>query len=482
MSRRKVVLGGWLAFAAALAGLHTAHTTRVFAVAMMVITCGGTALHLVRAIRSHGHARRVWVLAGLGLGCWAYAEVSVGVPALVTGTASGRGLAANLLNLLAPFFAVAAMLIIPAAPRGAAERIRMMLDGVVAAAALSGTAWVLIVGPLIELEGIRRTLFDLAYPVLTIGVLAIAIVLLAGMRWRQAGAMTAITGGVLVAAVTLLVEIGAHVAGLPALRPWIHDGYLTASALLAGSALLPLPRRADREWRPASTAASLLPFLPMAVFMLVCLVTGVSVRQIEPAVTLSGTVAVLALFGRQFLTIRSNVRLTRDLDEQRARFADEARHDPLTGLPNRAVLNRSLARAGDDATLLMIDLDGFKAVNDTLGHTAGDDLLVVIADRLRAAIVPFDALACRLGGDEFAVLCSGLDRAGAAGLADRIGHALAEPMLARGIVVQVGASVGLAVAADCADGDDLLSRSDDAMFAAKRRRRSLSAADGHLKI
>jgi diguanylate cyclase (GGDEF)-like protein len=206
----------------------------------------------------------------------------------------------------------------------------------------------------------------------------------------------------------------------------------------------------------------------MAVFMLVCLVTGVSVRQIEPAVTLSGTVAVLALFGRQFLTIRSNVRLTRDLDEQRARFADEARHDPLTGLPNRALLNRSLARAGDDATLLMIDLDGFKAVNDTLGHTAGDDLLVVIADRLRAAIVPFDALACRLGGDEFAVLIRAGGLPSAEELARTLVERCAEPVPLNGRTAGVRASIGIAGRRPGRPADQLPQDADLALYEAKR--------------
>ncbi|HEV2993532.1 MAG TPA: PAS domain S-box protein, partial [Acidimicrobiia bacterium] len=125
-----------------------------------------------------------------------------------------------------------------------------------------------------------------------------------------------------------------------------------------------------------------------------------------------------------------------DVTERRhsgERLAHQAVHDPLTGLPNRArfveQLRDALARpqAGGRVAVLFVDLDHFKVVNDSLGHAAGDRLLVAIADRLRTATRPSDALA-RFAGDEFTILCEGVrDEATAFELADRVAAAVAKP-------------------------------------------------------
>src|SRR5262249_31181762 len=147
-----------------------------------------------------------------------------------------------------------------------------------------------------------------------------------------------------------------------------------------------------------------LPYLPMAGYAIVCVIPTFAGRQLDRPALWAGTVLVCAVLGRQFLTIKRHVALSRGPARQRGRFAEEAGHDSPTGLPYAGKPSATLAAAGRDAVLLMIDLDGFKAVNDTLGHTAGDELLVVIAGRLRDAVAAEDALCARLGGDEFAVL------------------------------------------------------------------------------
>jgi diguanylate cyclase (GGDEF)-like protein len=149
------------------------------------------------------------------------------------------------------------------------------------------------------------------------------------------------------------------------------------------------------------------------------------------------------------------------------RFEKAAAHDVLTGLPNRALLSAALGKAGDDAALLMIDLDGFKAVNDTQGHLAGDRLLVTFADRLRDAVAPFGAhaTAARLGGDEFAVL---VRRAGCderRDLATTIVGVAAEPVVVDGRIARVRASIGIARHAP----GRLLHEADLALYEAKRR-------------
>lgn len=153
--------------------------------------------------------------------------------------------------------------------------------------------------------------------------------------------------------------------------------------------------------------------------------------------------------------------------------ADAAVHrDGLTGLPNRTAILPEIARAVGDPTraaaLLMIDLDRFKAVNDTLGHPIGDALLRKVADRLTASLRATDTVA-RLGGDEFAVLQVGAAQPlGAETLAKRLVEVLSRPYIIEGHMIDVGASVGVAVASDGINQDELLKQTDIALYRAKQ--------------
>jgi len=151
-----------------------------------------------------------------------------------------------------------------------------------------------------------------------------------------------------------------------------------------------------------------------------------------------------------------------------------AHHDSLTGLPNRALfaieLDRTLTRArrGEKGALLYLDLDHFKRVNDTLGHSMGDKLLCQAADRLRTCVRETDLIA-RLGGDEFAILQTPLAQpSDAAALARRVVEVLQPPFLVGGSEVTVGVSIGIATAPDDAsDHDQLVKSADLALYAAK---------------
>ena len=154
-------------------------------------------------------------------------------------------------------------------------------------------------------------------------------------------------------------------------------------------------------------------------------------------------------------------------------LAWQAAHDELTGLPNRSSLLRSISdalaeRSGTDATgLLVLDLDGFKTVNDSLGHEVGDALLCQVAARLAEQVRPGDVVG-RLGGDQFVVLARGCDSSEAAALAFRLQTTFALPFLAQGISVPVSASIGVAVSrTESDDAHQLLSDADAAMYAAK---------------
>jgi diguanylate cyclase (GGDEF)-like protein/PAS domain S-box-containing protein len=165
-----------------------------------------------------------------------------------------------------------------------------------------------------------------------------------------------------------------------------------------------------------------------------------------------------------------------------AQLAHQAFHDPLTGLANRAlfldrVRHTLTRRPGERApvAVLFLDLDHFKTVNDSLGHTFGDSLLVVAAERLSRCLRTCDT-AARLGGDEFAVLLEdvpGLEDVTA--IADRITHAYVDPFIIEGREVIISASVGIARAGVDQSADELLRNADLAMYLAKNRGRGQSA-------
>ena len=176
--------------------------------------------------------------------------------------------------------------------------------------------------------------------------------------------------------------------------------------------------------------------------------------------------------------VLENARLGQSLEELmelKERLHHQAFHDALTGLPNRVLFVERVAAALDRArseeaeygpTILLLDLDNFKVVNDTWGHAAGDDLLVWVADRLRHAIRPVDTPA-RLGGDEFGILLE--DRSPEAGeiAAERISIGFAEPFSIHEHSVVARPSVGIAVAERGVTAEQLLRNADAAMYAAK---------------
>jgi diguanylate cyclase (GGDEF)-like protein len=150
-----------------------------------------------------------------------------------------------------------------------------------------------------------------------------------------------------------------------------------------------------------------------------------------------------------------------------------ARHDALTGLPNRVLLREEAQRLimrlnGDTMALILMDLNEFKEVNDTLGHFAGDQLLRQVGERL-AGFTTESTLVTRLGGDEFAILRSQADAVTAEQLAMRVGESLRRPFLVSGMTLEIDASMGIALApVHASDYDGLLQRADSAMYASKR--------------
>lgn len=178
-----------------------------------------------------------------------------------------------------------------------------------------------------------------------------------------------------------------------------------------------------------------------------------------------GRVVGVSVFGRD----------TTERHRMQEALAHQALHDTLTGLPNRSLLvdrlEQALAagtRAGSPTAVLFLDLDQFKMVNDSSGHHVGDELLVLVAERLTAAVRPGDTVA-RLGGDEFVLLGPGLDADAALAVGRRVLDALGDAFQLAGQRVYVTASLGIAVSPG--DAPTLLRQADAAMYAAKARGR-----------
>jgi diguanylate cyclase (GGDEF)-like protein len=198
-----------------------------------------------------------------------------------------------------------------------------------------------------------------------------------------------------------------------------------------------------------------------------------SVRESVRQVTLEGALVV------------ENAALRAVEQLRLAQLASEAHHDPLTGLANRRRLIEELESTvyGDgnqDCAVLMIDLDRFKEINDSFGHSVGDDLLCLVGPRLQQALAPGDLLA-RMGGDEFAVLLPGADAVRAREVAAELGAALRDEFVLDGMPLHVDASIGVALCPDHGrDRSLLLARADTAMYVAKRGRHGFEiwAPDG----
>ena len=238
--------------------------------------------------------------------------------------------------------------------------------------------------------------------------------------------------------------------------------------------------RPDRHHN--SSLWAILPYAPLAVAITTSIVRTLLYGWVGTFLYFLGLFIVILVAARQLVDDRENRALTRQLGAavhglrvRERQLHHLAFHDQLTGLANRGLFQdraeHAVARHNSEDELmavLFVDLDGFKQVNDELGHRAGDRLLRAVADRLRDCIGPADTLA-RIGGDEFAVLCERLHTAEEAETtADRIAQALMPPFNMDGYRIRISGSVGVALhGAGRASADDMLHRADRAMYAAK---------------
>ncbi|GGK20839.1 hypothetical protein GCM10010124_11700 [Pilimelia terevasa] len=354
----------------------------------------------------------------------------------------------------------------------------------------------------------RRFLIDATIVVLTVGTLAWRYSFSQVQDWKDIGGSISVLAVILLAFVAVftfikLALVGVSVvdrgalhllsgavaagAGLGALAPFMAShaqidsaaicippvalGFILAARRQACSDphAVPPPRRR----RPFSY----LPYVAVAGIDGMLLWAARGFDDANDTLLAVAAVALTALVVyRQITALTDNGRLlhrvdatVRQLQQAQEQLSHQASHDALTGLANRRLFERRMQEALDadrPASVVLIDLDDFKTVNDRLGHVIGDELLVTVAERLRGCVRPDDTVA-RLGGDEFAMLLPGMPAAAGLGVLDRLNAALSTPVRIAGHDLLVRCSTGIADVVPGLDTTEVLRRADLAMYAAK---------------
>jgi diguanylate cyclase (GGDEF)-like protein len=403
-----------------------------------------------------GSSRRAWLLIGAGCLAWAAGQVIwtgyqlIGHEEMPYPSWADAGYLAFL-----PLTVAGAALQVNAR----SGRLRTALDALLISGSLLAVSWAFVLGPIFAGERVSPLTFavSLAYPIGDVALMTVALLVLGQVRAEGRASVLLLAAGA--SALSGAHGVYAYLVLHDAYRAgtWVDAGWFGGYLLLGLAALAAPTQSAPGHQREALGGWLVLPYLPLGAA--VATSAWKTVRVGTPGTFLYCLTLglVVLMVARQVVSARDNHLLNRQLgstlDSLREREAEleyQAFHDSLTGLANRALLEdrtvHALAhqdRSGEPMALIYIDLDGFKKVNDELGHHAGDQLLVEVADRLTGCARTTDTVA-RLGGDEFAILCERMQTVGDEEVvAARIVERLGEPFPLTGGVAQIGASVGI---------------------------------------
>ncbi|MET8148843.1 putative bifunctional diguanylate cyclase/phosphodiesterase [Actinoplanes sp. NPDC049668] len=339
-----------------------------------------------------------------------------------------------------------------------------LVDTAIIAAGLGLVYWIFVIGPILEdaATPLLTRLVTVAYPTASVLLIAVVarLVTRSGRPTRSdwlliAGSVLTLTANVIN---TLLPEVRDSAGD------YVYTGFLFAYVFWAGAALHPSVRTERREAGREGFGRVRLAALTCATLVVPAMLFLQGARP--------GPVSWLAIgIGAVVLFVLVLVRMdgfVSQVQAQAGRLEILAMHDELTGLANRRRFEQRVREALEAGSpqVAMLDLSGFKAVNDRFGHLVGDRLLAAVAARLSAGLRQGD-LAARMGGDEFAILVPDATQAEGDEMVARICAALSVPFQAGGHELLVGASVGVAGADGTRDAVELLRRADVAMYAAK---------------
>ena len=399
-----------------------------------------TGAALLLAARRRGHDRPLRLLA-LATAVWGLGQLLVALGLARSGRVDDPNVGTTL-SVVAAVVGIGAMQLAAGGRSGGVGLRRILLDALLLGSTAGLMIWRVALVDRLGPGSTQTSAGTVAMAVLLTEAVVVGLLLLLWLRDLDHGLLPAIAGlGVFVGADLAITH---SMLGPGHVRPWqavalrcvawplIGVGVLRYTAMTGARHRDSPSERAEARVTVATTVASV-------AMLSVALATLLSTRMLD-VVTVQLALVVVVVFGaRESVNGLQRQTLLRGLTQQ-------AHHDPLTGLGNRRALTRRLdAAAAGGTAVLTLDLDGFKEVNDVLGHARGDALLVAVAGSVRAAL-PADVEAFRIGGDEFAVVVPG---------ATERAHAVAEGLLVAvraaaqavpgAAAVQVSASVGVAV-------------------------------------
>jgi diguanylate cyclase (GGDEF)-like protein len=349
-----------------------------------------------------------------------------------------------------------------------------VLDVSVAAVGLGGLVWTALLLPRLQAmhSGIGEQTELLVSVLVLVGVLGALIRLgrVAGQRLPALNLLICALTLALVGNVVLALSTGSMTTARPA---WIEMFFMVAYMCVGAAPLEPSVYELMRTGPAPVDGLSVGRLVFLGAALAVNPVAG-GIREMAGLNADGPLLALGSLLVVPLVMLRVG-RLAAERQRAEAALRHQATHDLLTGLPNRgelltrleAALDRERSGGRDRVVLLFCDLNGFKAVNDRLGHLAGDRLLTGVGERIRAGLRAGETLA-RYGGDEFLVLCEDeAPEAAALRLAAHIERVLEEPFDLVGERVRIGVSVGTVLSGGDLRADELIRRADQAMYAAK---------------
>ena len=438
----------------------------------LVLAVVATVFSALAAQSARGRLRAAWAALTIGLLGWAIGEAIWAYYELVLHEYPFPSVA-DAAYLMMSVCACAAMLLFPTT-HTARSRARMLFDAVIVAASLFVVFWFSVLQPVFEAgsESNLGRVVSLAYPTLDLVTLTIVAYVAVG-----AGSYQRLPLSLLALAMTSIALADSAFAYLSATDQY-SSGHVTDIGWVAGLLLITVAAAASREGESGRRDSVELPswasvWVPYAPVMAAGLVAAIQPVEELRSIPMLSTAALLgvAIVARQFLVVSENRRLV-------ANVAEQALRDPLTGLANRDLFRDRLDHAmqfvrrdGLTVGVIVLDLNDFRMVNETLGHDVGDELLILVGRRIAGCVRLGDTVA-RLGGNEFAVLVED-DVDHVYLVAQRVVEALDESLVINGRKLLVRPSVGLALAeSDGRDlsAEELFQRANRAMTSAKRSR------------